>query len=478
MSPFCKLQSFVRRSISSDSTGEGSAVATILSETKFRAVRDALAACIALAIAPVWTRAGAAPPARGTTWTVENCDDDGPGSLRQILSMVADGDAVDLRALACGTITLTTGALEFAVDDLVIEGTEGHLTIDAAGSSRVLFHRGTGTLRLFGLGFANGFAAGASGGCIYSAGSVDLDDAVVRGCLAEAPQSIGGGGVFARADIDAYFSTIADNTAILSNARYYDGARGAGLFAGGDLAITCSTISGNSVLSNSAYSGGGGFWSTGRTTITRSTIEGNHAFFGGAGEIESFGAYLPSEIVDSTISGNNADFRTAGIVSFASILRIENSTIAFNSTPTGFVGGGTGVLTLGSGNFLYLGSSIIAGNTVGGLADDLCWQGDRGGGVIGRDNLIIASCNGYEPPDTNHADPLLAPLADNGGPTMTHALLPGSPALDRGNNASFLPTDQRGADRVSGPRADIGAFEQHQSAPPDAIFRDGFDPPG
>ena len=78
------------------------------------------------------------------------------------------------------------------------------------------------------------------------------------------------------------------------------------------------------------------------------------------------------------------------------------------------------------------------------------------------------------PPDTLDADPLLAPLADNGGPTLTHALLAGSPAIDTGDNFFGLPTDQRGSPRVSGVATDIGAFELQQPQG-DAIFTDGFD---
>ena len=438
--------------------------------------RDVLGACIALAIVPAGTHADAARPAG--TWTVENCDDDGPGSLRQTLSMVSDGDSVDLSTLLCSTITLTTGALEIPVDNLSMRGNRDSLTIDAAGSSRVLLHEGTGRLWLWGLGFANGFAAGASGGCIYSPGRVDLYYVDVHDCLAEAPRSLGGGGVFAGGYLDANYSTITGNRAILANGRYYDSASGGGLFSGGDLLIDHSTISGNSVVGTPGYSTGGGFFSLGATAISSSTVDGNHAPLAGAGDIEGFQTIRSSVIADSTISGNTADFRTGGIVSFASILRVKNSTIAFNSTPTGFAGGGAGLLTLAYANFLYLGSTIIANNTVAGQADDLCWQGGRGAGVTGRDNLIIASCLGYEPVDTIHADPMLAPLADNGGWTMTHALISGSPAIDQGSNRSYLVSDQRGAPRVSGPVADIGAFELQQPARPDAIFGNGFDKPG
>ena len=72
-----------------------------------------------------------------------------------------------------------------------------------------------------------------------------------------------------------------------------------------------------------------------------------------------------------------------------------------------------------------------------------------------RSNLTL-------PPDTISLDPRLAPLADNGGPTETRALLDDSPAIDMGNNAAGLAYDQRGAGfpRVKGPQADIGAYER------------------
>ena len=63
----------------------------------------------------------------------------------------------------------------------------------------------------------------------------------------------------------------------------------------------------------------------------------------------------------------------------------------------------------------------------------------------------------------NNTDPKLGPLANNGGPTLTIALLPGSPAIDAGDDSSAPPTDQRGFPRPAGPAADIGAFEMARS---------------
>ena len=88
---------------------------------------------------------------------------------------------------------------------------------------------------------------------------------------------------------------------------------------------------------------------------------------------------------------------------------------------------------------------------------------------------LIGSANVALPDGTLGGDPRLGPLADNGGPTATHALLADSPAIDAGDNPSSLATDQRGGTyvRVAGAAPDIGAFELQAAA--DSIFADGFE---
>jgi hypothetical protein len=117
-------------------------------------------------------------------------------------------------------------------------------------------------------------------------------------------------------------------------------------------------------------------------------------------------------------------------------------------------------------------SVVIAGNEVAGLPADFSLF-TVASSVTGSDNLIVAPRS--PPPEGTIVgeDPLLAPLASNGGRTATHALLPGSPAFDAGNYVAGLENDQRGAGfrRVGGANADIGAFEFD----PDVIFRGGFD---
>ncbi|MCW5578253.1 MAG: hypothetical protein KIS89_06400, partial [Dokdonella sp.] len=115
-------------------------------------------------------------------------------------------------------------------------------------------------------------------------------------------------------------------------------------------------------------------------------------------------------------------------------------------------------------------STIIAGNTASSGAD--LGSGEQPT-VTGDHNLIVATAFAL-PGDTLTADPQLLPLADNGGPTQTHALATTSPARDAGSNADALAYDQRGAGfaRSVGGGPDIGAFELQGS---DLIFADGFE---
>ena len=120
---------------------------------------------------------------------------------------------------------------------------------------------------------------------------------------------------------------------------------------------------------------------------------------------------------------------------------------------------------------LVTNSSIIAANHA---------QGDPANNIetihtITGANILITLESVSLPEGTLTDDPMLAPLADNGGATLTHTLLAGSPAIDAGNNAASLDTDQRGEGfvRVLGAAADIGAFEAQGEG--GTIFRDGFD---
>jgi hypothetical protein len=217
------------------------------------------------------------------------------------------------------------------------------------------------------------------------------------------------------------------------------------------LTLTNSTVSGNTA----DY--GGGINSGGEFTLTNSTVSGNtgSAYWGGG--ILSYGEFT---LTNSTVSGNTG----SGVVLWATaspVATFMNSTVSGNSLhgidayryhcPTGCTGGPPTP-------FLYFADSIVADN---GAPDGNCSSDVRSHLLsLGYNLADDTSCGFTEPTDLVVADAMLGPLQDNGGPTETHDLLPGSPAIDAGSMDCPPPaTDQRGVARPQGAGCDIGAVE-------------------
>jgi hypothetical protein len=443
----------------------------------------------------------AAPP-------VTTCaDGNSPGTLRYAVLAANEKETIDATQLQCTTITLQTGAININQNDLSIRGPgASKLTVDAGGNSRVFAHGGTGKLNLYAMTIANGHATGidrALGGCVYSpAGSVGITDAVVTGCTATATGTAGGGGIFAFDDLFLGSSIVTGNTADSTAGPGDMGyAVGGGVFAGTSLRLYGSRIEGNHAHIGYGFAFGGGGYCQKQFSAKYSTIDGNvaevdvinttYSVAGGGGIAHSrlgngtdfsmrfstvsnnradtaagmFAGGTSAEIYDSTISGNVATY-TGGGALVGSPLKLFNSTIAFNTA--GSYGGGGLVV---SGPTLTMSSTIIADNSPTGsmFAADFHTNAT----ITGNHNLVrFAGGTGVLPMDTLRVDPMLDVLRDNGGATHTHALLPGSPAIDTGSNPKNLSTDQRWPkfDRVVGAAADIGAFEYD----PDMIFISGF----
>jgi hypothetical protein len=424
---------------------------------------------------------------------VINCDDDGTGSLRATIAAAASGDVVDLSALSCSTISLTSGFIDVSQDDLSLIGPgAAALAIDAGSASGVIRHSGLGTLSISGLTISHGQYQSTDtprGGCLYSNANLTVVDSTVSYCEAmglgntvvlggaiythgnlELTSSLvtmsqahatssgaHGGGVYVNGTFTANYSTISYNS---TYAVPINGGRG-----GGAMIVGTTMLKGTTISYNSSYAVGG-LYTQDAVTVDSSTIYGNGASqTAGMRAIYNSGSPTAT-IVNSTIAGNHSVARVGGL-NLIIAAKISNSTIAFNQAFNGLAG------ILMSGPTLELESTIIAGNTASGQEDDFDVYGSPA--IFGASNLVISSSVPL-PPDTINLDPLLGVIGDNGGPTWTIPLLPGSPAIDVGNNAANLENDQRGPGfaRAVGLQADIGAFEVQDT---DIIFADGFELP-
>lgn len=400
------------------------------------------------------------------------------------------------------TISLVHG--EMAITDVlsIVGLGSDRLTIDAQLNSRVFNVSGEAVdLYLSGMTLLNGRTTGDnvsfseimqqthSGGAIRSAAPATLaiDDVVIRGSSVTGDNT-SGGAIFASASLVVTNSVISGNSASGRN------GLGGGISATRYASITATTLSGNVA----SRGGGVSISSAGTLLVDRSTFHLNRAtdsFAALGGAIYSTGWTM---ITSSTISGN--DVRSTGIDSVAQgagiwtsgDMIIAHSTIVANtasSLGTGAVGSGGGIYanhaatarlkldhTIVSGNFATEGpAELRVGDRP--LTVRYSLIGDNDGTLLVEAPIGWADTNGNLIGGAIYGfiDPLLDGLEDNGGPTRTHALLPGSPAIFAGDpwrtpgerlpdddEGEWTPEfDQRGEPftRRAGTRIDIGAIE-------------------
>ncbi len=306
---------------------------------------------------------------------------------------------------------------------------------------------------------------------IYSQAGITLESCVIR--RNHGSGSNGGGGI-----CNFGGTAILTNSSVTGNTSE---GNGGGIMSGGPLTLTNSTVSGNRAY-GAGWGEGGGLWIGGSLELVNSTVSSNTATAGGGG-IAVSGAV---RVINSTISNNRSNDSGAGVA----LLYTDGSFYLNNATVTSNIadldGDGSGD---GGGIFAYSGltgnaaNSIIAGNI-----DNSPGTGnpDCSGTLISQGyNLVGDTAGCFIGGDTTGhltgVAPLLDPLKDNGGPTLTHALLPGSSAIDAGNPAGCsdhegnpLLTDQRGMPRLG--RCDMGAYEAtprdpyRKTASPSAIL--------
>lgn len=382
-------------------------------------------------------------------------------SLRDAV-IAANGNAgADIITLPAGVYTLTipgagenlaaTGDLDIT-DAVTINGAGAATTIiDGGGLDRVFDVRTSGVF-FNDLTIQNGLPApGDNGGGISNTGTLTLNRCVVSGNHTSAGGS--GAGIWTN-------NTLTLNSAIVTGNAAGGGGNGGGIDNEDQVIINLSTISGNSA--GPVGGNGAGIYNNGSASITDSTVSGNIGSGGGNGA----GLYENSNgnaITRSTFSGNTTNGNGGAIYVNGQPFTLTNVTISGN---TAVSGGGL----FNNGNGLHIVASTIANNTGGGIANN--GSADATGTIIANNGVncsvaITDSGTNLQFPGATcgasitSADPLLQPLANNGGPTQTHALVAGSPAVDTNTEICppTPPTDQRGIARPQGAGCDIGAFE-------------------
>jgi CSLREA domain-containing protein len=481
----------------------GKAIMKLLRIARMTALLGVLVAVLAVLL-------GDPGPALAATITVTTTTDelnaDGDCSLREAvraanLNTPVDsctaGSGVDTIDVPPGTYTLSvvgTGEDAAATGDLDIAQSATlngpGVTVSAQGLNDRSFHVLAGTtVTISGFTIQNGgtstFMAGAG---ILNQGTLTVTQALIR---LNSPGGLGGfstgGGINNSGNLSVFDSTVTQN-----------GGQGAGIYNSGTASVTRSAVTGNN---SSTLEGGGIFNVTGSFTMTDSTVSNNLGI--GAGIYNASGTFTMNtstvssnngaggggvyviggtvnvirstvrdnsggsggglgvnggglNVIGSTVSGNIATFSGGGIYSQGNVA-VASSTIAGNSAPSG------------SGVFKQAGS-FTTRNTI--IATNTSATNCGGPSLITSNGYNIAgdaSCNLVAAGDLPSTNPLLGPLTNNGGTTLTHAPLSGSPAVEAGVH-TFLPDcsggdelDQRGIVRPVGSRCDIGAIEAPDS---------------
>jgi CSLREA domain-containing protein len=442
------------------------------------------ALCLCAALAPLAFAGGA----QATIYTVTTTDDltgncaatPSSCSLRQAVNAASGATDADTIVVGAGTyqLFLANGQLVLTSTTATIEGAgAGSTRISGGDVVRILSVAGTTPdVTLRGLTLLDGHPAGSNNGgaiSVATGGKLTVADSVLSSNDAG---NVGGAIDFSSNGTGTFENTtFADNTSGSTGGAVHFNAPSTSSFTGVTFARNkagntggavqfnstnttkaVTTIRRSTAAANESTSSGGAFNfnSSAEPTFIDSTISGNTAANGGGGV--SLNSNAKPTFTNTTISGNKATGGNGGGVRFSSNVQatLTNATIVGNTAQGPANNGGGIAVTLPAS--ITVANTIVSANTAPSGAN--CSVALTPGGGSNIESANTCGLGGLT--DT---DPLLGVLAANGGPTDTHALLPGSPATDAGDPAVCPAADQRGMARQG--RCDIGAYEL---APPAA----------
>lgn len=319
-------------------------------------------------------------------------------------------------------------------------------------------------VQISGMTISDGNVTGNGGG-INNIGTLTITNCVFTNNRANGAGGIGGA-------IRSTNTLVLVNSVVSGNASVASTSGGIS-FAGTNLTITNTTVSGNTAFGNG---GGMNLSATTALSISNTTVSGNTAGAASGGVFLNRGT-----IINSTISGNSANGAAATdggggirIQAGTATVTLASSTVTANTAPNTTAGARSGIWH--ETGTLTITSSLVAANVTQDIQRDGTGVITNGGfNLIGENTSVTTEFPNGAPNGTNYVgtdaaplDPMIGPLASNGGPTQTHALQAGSIAIDKGN-APGLPYDQRTYIRpvdqpgipnnVGGDGSDIGAYE-------------------
>jgi hypothetical protein len=455
-------------------------------------------------------------PAGAATLVVISLADSGPGSLRDTVAASLPGDEITFGVT--GVIPLTSGAITIGNAISVLGPGPASLTVSGSGLDRV-FVTSANPVLIANLTIRNGRVVGpngpdggvgqnggpglpAQGGGIYNSGTLTLSNCWIAGCMA-----VGGNG--GRGGDNPIGAAFVPGTGGAGGEADGGGIYNAAGYPPTTLSLVGCTLSGNQAISGNGGAGGnnlnaavaesggtggagadsyGGGILSGGPVLTNCTLSGNFAIGGAGGQ----GGNTFATFIGGT--GGNGGVGHCGGISTFDHLALFSCTIVLNqgvggpagpggsgtpngpsgSAGSGYGGGICGYTIAPCGGANDIGNTIVANNDATLHPNQVIYFQDRGYNFL-SDNDTCGVCMG---PTTRMGtllfplDPLLAPLAQNGGGMPTHAPLWGSPVIDQGNSFGLV-TDQRGAPRtydyLSVPNqadgTDIGAVELGSAAP-------------